>query len=140
LSRLRKDAALTTRDQFDQSISARHVANGRGEQLSIVVLSAIIGAIAILGIRKWCRRRWLMLWTGSPIVLLLVVIQSVIPDRTRNSSRSYSRSASRAGIALSAAFPATSNATRTASHRPKEPDVGRVGCKIACADPEGVHP
>ncbi|PYQ29026.1 MAG: peptidase M48 [Acidobacteria bacterium] len=45
-----------------------------------LVLSALIGALALFGIRKF-KRWWLVLWIGTiPIVLLMVVIQPVILD------------------------------------------------------------
>jgi STE24 endopeptidase len=49
-----------------------------------LVLSAVIGALALLVIRK-LKRWWLVLWMGTiPLILLLVVIQPVILDPVFN--------------------------------------------------------
>lgn len=49
-----------------------------------LVLSAVIGALALFGIRKF-RRWWLVLWFGTiPIVLLMIVIQPVLLDPVFN--------------------------------------------------------
>jgi STE24 endopeptidase len=49
-----------------------------------LVLSAVIGALALFGIRKF-KRWWLVLWVGTiPIILLLVVVQPVILDPVFN--------------------------------------------------------
>jgi STE24 endopeptidase len=70
-------------DLSDQSLGAWFADEGKGLAIGLV-LSALIGALALLGIRKF-KRWWLVLWVGTiPIILLIVVIQPVILDPVFN--------------------------------------------------------
>jgi len=66
-------------DTTNQTFGAWLADEGKGLAVGLV-LSAVIGALALWGIRKF-KRWWLVLWIGTiPIVLLMVVIQPVILD------------------------------------------------------------
>ena len=66
-------------DLTDQSLAGWLTDEAKGLVVGLVI-SAIIGALALLGIRKF-KRWWLALWIGTiPVVLFFVVIQPVILD------------------------------------------------------------
>lgn len=68
--------------QFD--LTKQPFAGWLGDQLKglavSLVLGSVVGALALLGMRK-VRRWWLALWLGSiPIILLMVVVQPIVLD------------------------------------------------------------
>jgi STE24 endopeptidase len=66
-------------DLSDQSLGSWLLDGLKGLAVSLV-LSAIVGALALLAIRR-CRRWWLVLWLGSiPLILLMVVVQPIVLD------------------------------------------------------------
>ena len=66
-------------DLTDQSFGA-WIGDQAKELAVSLVISAVVGALALLVIRK-IRRWWLPLWIGTiPLILLMVVIQPVILD------------------------------------------------------------
>jgi STE24 endopeptidase len=66
-------------DLTDQTFGAFMVDLLKGLAVSLVV-GSIVGALALLALRK-VKRWWLALWLGSiPLILLLVVVQPVILD------------------------------------------------------------
>ncbi|HET7433849.1 MAG TPA: M48 family metallopeptidase [Thermoanaerobaculia bacterium] len=75
-------AGFVVPHQFD--LSAQSLAGWLGDEAKglalSLVLSAVVGALALLGIRK-VKRWWLALWLGSiPLIVLLVVVQPIILD------------------------------------------------------------
>jgi STE24 endopeptidase len=95
--------------QFD--LTSQSFASWMGDELKglaiALVIGSLLGALALLGIRK-IRRWWLVLWIGSiPIIILLVVIAPVFIDpifnkfeplRDQQLKQALLDEASRAGI------------------------------------------
>lgn len=70
-------------DLTDQTFSAWMVEQLKGLGIGIVI-GSLVGALALLGIRR-IKRWWLALWIGSvPLILLMVVIQPVVLDPVFN--------------------------------------------------------
>jgi Zn-dependent protease with chaperone function len=70
-------------DLTDQTFGAWLSDEGKGLAIGLL-MSVIIGTLALFGIRKF-KRWWVVLWVGTiPIILLLVVIQPVILDPVFN--------------------------------------------------------
>lgn len=66
-------------DLSDQSFGAFMGDQLKGLAVSLVVMS-LVGALALLGIRK-VKRWWLVLWAASiPLILFMVVIQPIVLD------------------------------------------------------------
>ncbi|MBV8518331.1 MAG: M48 family metallopeptidase [Acidobacteria bacterium] len=66
-------------DLSDQSLGSWLLDGAKGLAVSLV-LSAIVGALALEAIRRY-RRWWLVLWLGSiPLILLMVVVQPIVLD------------------------------------------------------------
>lgn len=68
--------------QFD--LTSQSFGGWAGDQVKglgvSLVIGALVGALALLGIRK-VRRWWFALWLGSiPIILLMVVVQPIVLD------------------------------------------------------------
>lgn len=93
-------------DLTDQTFGAWMSDEMKGLAVGLL-MSVIVGMLALFGIRKF-RRWWLVLWLGTiPIILLLVVIQPVILDpifnkfeplKNRQLKQELLTLASRAGI------------------------------------------
>jgi Zn-dependent protease with chaperone function len=66
-------------DLTDQTFTAWLADEGKALGLGIII-SALIGGLALLGIRKF-KRWWLALWIGTiPVTLFFVVIQPIVLD------------------------------------------------------------
>jgi Zn-dependent protease with chaperone function len=66
-------------DLSDQSLGSWLLDGAKGLAVSLV-LSAVVGALALLAMRR-VRRWWLALWLGSiPLILLMVVVQPIVLD------------------------------------------------------------
>ena len=66
-------------DLTDQSLAGW--LGDQAKELAVgTVIGALLGALALLGIRK-IRRWWLVLWLGSiPILILIIIIQPIVLD------------------------------------------------------------
>jgi|ERR1044071_3986976 Zn-dependent protease with chaperone function len=66
-------------DLTDQTFTAWLADEGKGLGVGIII-SALIGGLALLGIRKF-KRWWLALWIGTiPVTLFFIVIQPIVLD------------------------------------------------------------
>src|SRR6185436_7145104 len=66
-------------DLSDQSFASWMVDMFKGLAVNLVIVS-LVGALALLAVRKF-KRWWIVLWAGSiPLILLTVIIQPILLD------------------------------------------------------------